>query len=118
MKTYNKFIIEAYTAYFERKDIQEAVPLVVGGALKLGGMALSAYQAYEAAKKLKKGDYKGAAVDAALAIPSAGAAGKVGQALKWGQKAKKVTTNTMRAGKAATITKQTADEFSEASYVW
>ena len=37
--------------------------------MKLGSMALGAYSAYQAGKKLKKGDYGGAALDALGAVP-------------------------------------------------
>tara|TARA_Y100000004_G_scaffold191812_1_gene251282 strand:+ start:463 stop:1050 length:588 start_codon:yes stop_codon:yes gene_type:complete len=112
MKTYNQFVSESYSA---RENIQEALPALallpaLGKALTYG---FAAYQGYEASKKLAKGDYKGAAVDAALAIPSAGAAGKLGQAFKWGQRGTNIAKNTMRTAKAATIAKQTADELSK-----
>ena len=101
MKSYNQFVSESYSA---RENIQEALPLVVAGGLKAASYGLAAYQAYQAAQKLRKGDYKGAALDAALAIPSAGVAGRFGQALKWGQRGKNIATNTLRTGKAAAIT--------------
>ena len=112
MKSYNQFVSESYSA---RENIQEALPALallpaLGKALTYG---FAAYQGYEASKKLAKGDYKGAAVDAALAIPSAGAAGKLGQAFKWGQRGTNIAKNTMRTAKAATIAKQTADEISK-----
>lgn len=101
MKTYNQFVAESYSA---RENIQEAIPLALAGAAKLAGYGLSAYQAYQAAQKLRKGDYKGAAFDAALAIPSAGVASRVGQALKMGQRGKTIATNTLRTAKAGAIT--------------
>lgn len=101
MKTYNQFVAESYSA---RENIQEAIPLALVGAAKLAGYGLSAYQAYQAAQKLRKGDYKGAAFDAALAIPSAGVANRVGQALKMGQRGKTIATNTLRTAKAGAIT--------------
>ena len=112
MKTYNQFVSESYSA---RENIQEALPALallpaLGKALTYG---FAAYQGYEASKKLAKGDYKGAAVDAALAIPSAGVAGRLGQAFKWGQRGTNIAKNTMRTAKAATIAKQTADELSK-----
>ena len=112
MKTYNQFISESYSA---RENIQEALPALallpaLGKALTYG---LAAYSGYEATKKLAKGDYKGAAVDAALAIPSAGVAGRLGQAFKWGQRGKNIAKNTMRTAKAATYAQQTADELSK-----
>ena len=75
MKTYTQFIEESHSA---RENIQEAIPLALVGAGKAPSYGLAAYQAYQAAQKLRKGDYKGAAFDAALAIPSAGVAGRVG----------------------------------------
>ena len=101
MKSYNQFVSESYSA---KENIQEALPLALIGAGKALNYGFAAYQAYQAAQKLRKGDYKGAAFDAALAIPSAGVAGRVGQALKWGQRGKNIATNTLRAGKAAAIT--------------
>ena len=113
MKSYNKFVSESYSA---RENIQEALPALAllpaaGKALSYG---LAAYQAYQAAQKLRKGDYKGAAFDAALAIPSAGVAGRVGQALKFGQRGKNITTNTLRGAKAAAITADALREPTEA----
>jgi|14_taG_2_1085336.scaffolds.fasta_scaffold24612_2 hypothetical protein len=103
MKTYNQFVVESYSA---RENIQEALPLLIPaaiGAAKVAGYGLAAYQAYQAAQKLKKGDYKGAALDAALAIPSVGVAGKIGQAFKWGNRAKSALTNTLRVAKGGYI---------------
>ena len=113
MKSYNKFVSESYSA---RENIQEALPALAllpaaGKALSYG---LAAYQAYQAAQKLRKGDYKGAAFDAALAIPSAGVAGRVGQTLKWGQRGKNIATNTLRGAKAAAITADALREPTEA----
>lgn len=109
MKSYNQFISESYSA---RENIQEALPALAllpaaGKAITYG---LAAYNAYQAAQKLKRGDYKGAAVDAALAIPSAGVAGRLGNVFKWGQRGKNIAANTLRTGKAATIAKQIGDE--------
>lgn len=76
MKTYNQFVSESYSA---RENIQEALPLLIPaavGAAKLASMGLTAYHAYQAAKKLKRGDYKGAALDGAAAIPVGGLAFK------------------------------------------
>ena len=102
MKSYNQFVSESYSA---RENIQEVafIPLAIGAGKALS-YGLAAYQAYQAAQKLRKGDYKGAAFDAALAIPSAGVAGRVGQALKWGQRGKTIATNTLRTAKAGAIT--------------
>ena len=93
MKTYNQFVAESYSA---RENIQEIAPALAllpaaGKALSYG---LAAYQAYQAAQKLRKGDYKGAAFDAALAIPSAGVAGGLGRVFKFGQRGKNIATNT------------------------
>ena len=101
MKSYNQFISESHSS---RENIQEALPLAIPVALKLAGYGYSAYQAYQAAQKLKRGDYKGAALDAALAIPSAGVAGKLGNVFKWGQRGKNIATNTLRGAKATAIT--------------
>ena len=101
MKSYNQFVSESYSA---RENIQEALPLAIPVALKLAGYGYSAYQAYQAAQKLKRGDYRGAALDAALAIPSAGVAGKLGNVFKWGQRGKNIATNTLRGAKATAIT--------------
>lgn len=73
MKTYNQFVAESYSA---RENIQEALPLAIPAALKLASMGLSAYSAYSAAKNLRKGNYKGAALDALGAIPAGGTAFK------------------------------------------
>jgi hypothetical protein len=112
MKTYNQFIEESHSA---RENIQEAIPLALIGAGKALSYGLAAYQAYQAAQKLRKGDYKGAAFDAALAIPSAGVAGRVGQALKWGQRGKNITTNVLRTAKAGAITADALREPSAAT---
>ena len=87
MKTYNQFVAESYSA---RENIQEALPALallpaLGKAITYG---LAAYSGYEATKKLAKGDYKGAAFDAALAIPSAGVAGGLGQSFEVGSERK------------------------------
>lgn len=73
MKAYNQFVTESYSA---RENIQEAIPLAIPAALKLASMGLGAYSAYSAAQKLKKGNYKGAALDALGTIPGGGAAFK------------------------------------------
>lgn len=109
MKSYRDFVRESYSA---RENIQEIAPALA--LLPLAGKALSygfaGYQAYQAAQKLRKGDYKGAAIDAALAVPSARVAGGLGRVFKWGQRGKNIAANTMRTAKAGTIVKQTADE--------
>ena len=112
MKTYTQFIEESHSA---RENIQEAIPLALIGAGKALSYGLAAYQAYQAAQKLRKGDYKGAAFDAALAIPSAGVAGRVGQALKFGQRGKNITTNVLRTAKAGAITADALREPSAAT---
>tara|TARA_Y100000592_G_scaffold82718_1_gene131709 strand:+ start:655 stop:1494 length:840 start_codon:yes stop_codon:yes gene_type:complete len=66
MKSFNQFVGESYTA---RENIMEALPLIIPAAMKLGSMALGAYSAYSAAKNLKKGNYKGAALDALGMVP-------------------------------------------------
>ena len=81
MKSFNQFVVESYTA---RENIHEALPLLVPAALKLGSMALGAYSAYSAAKNLKKGNYKGAALDALGMIPG-GVAFKGAKALGAGK---------------------------------
>lgn len=81
MKSFNQFVVESYTA---RENIQEALPLLIPAALKLGSMALGAYSAYSAAKNLKKGNYKGAALDALGMIPG-GVAFKGAKALGAGK---------------------------------
>ena len=109
MKTYNQFVAESYSA---RENIQEIAPALalLPAAGKALGYGFAAYQAYQAAEKLRKGDYKGAAVDAALAVPSARVASGLGRVFKWGQRGRNLAANTMRTAKAGTIVKQTADE--------
>ena len=62
MKTFKQFQEEV-------QQIDEAWPALIPAALKLGGMALSAYSGYSALKNLSKGKYKSAAFDALGAIP-------------------------------------------------
>ena len=81
MKSFNQFVVESYTA---RENIHEALPLLIPAAMKLGSMALGAYSAYSAAKNLKKGNYKGAALDALGLIPG-GVAFKGAKALGAGK---------------------------------
>jgi len=50
-----------------------------------------------------------------LAIPSAGVAGRVGQALKFGQRGKNITTNVLRTAKAGAITADALREPSAAT---
>ena len=47
-KTFSQFVVEAH-------NLNEALPLAIPAALKLGSMALSAYSAYKAGQNLKKG---------------------------------------------------------------
>jgi hypothetical protein len=62
----------------ELEDLHEVLPaLVIGGKL-LGG-ALSAYSGYQAAKNLRKGNYKQAGLDAIGMVPG----GKVFKGLKF-----------------------------------
>ena len=61
-KTFSQFVVEAH-------NLNEALPLAIPAALKLGSMALSAYSAYKAGQNLKKGNYKQAAWDATGVIP-------------------------------------------------
>lgn len=112
MKSYNQFVAEATTS---GENIQEIAPALALGAA--AGKALSygfaGYQTYQAAKKLRKGDYGGAAMDAALAIPSAGAANRIAKGFNWGQRAVKPLTYAARGGKAGIVTKQTVDALKE-----
>ena len=54
--------------------------------MKLGSLALGAYSAYQAGRKLKKGDYKGAALDAVGALPVGRAFGAAARGLGAGKK--------------------------------
>ena len=81
MKSFSQFVGESYTA---RENIMEALPLIIPAAMKLGSMALGAYSAYSAAKNLKKGNYKGAALDALGMVPG-GAVFKGAKALGAGK---------------------------------
>ena len=64
MKTFKQFNEEA------RENIQEIAPLaLIPAALKLGGMALTAYSGASALNNLRKGKFKQAAFDAMGAIP-------------------------------------------------
>ena len=62
----------------ELEDLQEVVPALVIGGKILGG-ALSAYSGYQAAKNLRKGNYKQAGLDAIGMVPG----GKVFKGLKF-----------------------------------
>ena len=80
MKTFKQF-------QEETKQLDEALPLaaVIPAALKLGGVALTAYSAGSALKNLRKGKYKQAAFDAMGAIPG-GKAFKAARFLGAGKK--------------------------------
>tara|TARA_Y100000052_G_C2919171_1_gene67180 strand:+ start:41 stop:616 length:576 start_codon:yes stop_codon:yes gene_type:complete len=73
MKTFKQF-------QEETQQLDEALPAVIPLALKLGGMALSAYSAGSALNNLRKGKYKQAAFDALGAIPG-GRAFKIAKGL-------------------------------------
>ena len=74
MKTFKQFNEEA------RENIQEIAPLaLIPAALKLGGMALTAYSGASALNNLRKGKFKQAGMDALGAIPG----GKVFKAAKF-----------------------------------
>ena len=61
MKTFKEF-------QEETRQLDEIAP-IIPAALKLGGMALTAYSGYSAAKNLAKGNYKQAGMDALGTIP-------------------------------------------------
>ena len=64
MKTFKQFNEEA------RENIQEIAPLaLIPAALKLGGMALTAYSGASALNNLRKGKFKQAGLDALGTIP-------------------------------------------------
>ena len=104
MKTYKQFIFDSYNALKDCDDIQEALPLLaapaVVGAAKLATKAYIAYSAYQAAQKLKKGDYTGAALDVASVAPIGGMAFRGARALGAGQK---LATAAKRTGQAASL---------------
>ena len=62
MKTFKQF-------KEDNQHLSEGVGAIVGGALKLGGKALSAYSAYKAGESLVKGKPKQAAFNALGAVP-------------------------------------------------
>jgi hypothetical protein len=80
MKTYKQFVAESYSA---RENIQEALPaLLAAPALaKAAGWGYAGYQLYKAFEKLRRGDYGGAALEGAAAIPVGGKAFKAARAL-------------------------------------
>jgi hypothetical protein len=105
-KTYNQFIEEAVS-------LQEVAPLVAAagmGALKLGSYGLAALSAYQAAQKLKKGDYKGAALDAAGAIPVGGTAFRAAKALGAGKNLARGASALASTAKFAGIAKAASGE--------
>ena len=62
MKTFKQF-------QEETQQLDEALPALIPAALKLGGMALSAYSGLSAANNLRKGKFKQAGLDALGVIP-------------------------------------------------
>ena len=73
MKTFKQF-------QEETKQLDEALPALIPAALKLGGMALSAFSAGSALNNLRKGKFKQAAFDALGAVPG-GRAFKIAKGL-------------------------------------
>ena len=59
MKTFKQF-------QEETQQLDEALPALIPAALKLGGMALSAYSGLSAVNNLRKGKFKQAAFDLSL----------------------------------------------------
>ena len=96
MKSFSQFVGESYTA---RENIMEALPLVaavpgiLAGVGKLASAGLAAYSAYSAAKNLKKGNYKGAALDALGMVPG-GAVFKGAKALGAGKNLARAASTT------------------------
>ena len=62
MKTFRQF-------QEETQQLDEALPALIPAALKLGGMALTAYSGLSAANNLRKGKFKQAGFDALGMIP-------------------------------------------------
>ena len=77
MKTFKQF-------QEETQQLDEALPALIPAALKLGGMALSAYSGLSAANNLRKGKFKQAAFDALGTIPG-GRAFKIAKGLGAGK---------------------------------
>ena len=77
MKTFKQFKEET-------QQLDEALPALIPAALKLGGMALSAYSGLSAVNNLRKGKFKQAAVDALGTIPG-GRAFKIAKGLGAGK---------------------------------
>ena len=73
MKTFKQF-------QEETQKLDEALPALIPAALKLGGMALSAYSGLSAVNNLRKGKFKQAAFDALGTIPG-GRAFKIAKGL-------------------------------------
>ena len=73
MKTFKQF-------QEETQQLDEALPALIPAALKLGGMALSAYSGLSAVNNLRKGKFKQAAFDALGTIPG-GRAFKIAKGL-------------------------------------
>ena len=71
MKTFKQF-------QEETQQLDEALPALIPAALKLGGMALTAYSGLSAANNLRKGKFKQAGLDALGTIPG----GKVFKGIK------------------------------------
>ena len=68
----------------ETQQLDEALPALIPAALKLGGMALSAYSGLSAVNNLRKGKFKQAAFDALGTIPG-GRAFKIAKGLGAGK---------------------------------
>ena len=77
MKTFKQF-------QEETQQLDEALPALIPAALKLGGMALSAYSGLSAANNLRKGKFKQAAFDALGTVPG-GRAFKIAKGLGAGK---------------------------------
>ena len=73
MKTFKQF-------QEETQQLDEALPALIPAALKLGGMAFSAYSGLSAVNNLRKGKFKQAAFDALGTIPG-GRAFKIAKGL-------------------------------------
>ena len=73
MKTFKQF-------QEETQQLDEALPALIPAALKLGGMALSAYSGLSAVNNLRKGKFKQAAFDALGTVPG-GRAFKIAKGL-------------------------------------
>lgn len=92
-KTFSQFIEEAH-------NLNEIAPLaVIPLAMKLGSLGLGAYSAYQAGRKLKKGDYGGAALDAVGALPVGRVFGAAARGLGAGKKLQGLARFTGATGK-------------------